>query len=177
MSLPVQGELAPVDQVNGPRERPQAGLASSEAVRTPDRPDFIPLCMECGEQPAKRHYGKVGLISKDFGPVRKWRGRNYRWFCSNTCSGRYRGNSSDMRARVVAASKFNVARAEKRVLDRLVMACKDLMDEHGKVEAKAMVRVLMKEIRRERTNSATRRWIRRKRDLGTYGWDRKGDAA
>lgn len=118
-----------------------------------------PLCAHCVERPVKRAYGRVTFT--EWGP-RVVDGVSWRWFCSRGCSGQYRGQSCRGRAAIAQAAQTNQRKAEQRMVARLVAACQPLMDEAGKVEARAMVKVLAQEVRRERLNQATRRYKRRK---------------
>jgi hypothetical protein len=118
-----------------------------------------PLCLYCQHRPVQRTEGPTQLATK-LGP-RIVDGISWRWFCTKSCSGKYRGLENHGRQQTMAATSAMMRNTERRMVQRLVAACKPHMDDHGKVHAVAMVKVLATEIRRERTNAATRRWIRK----------------
>ena len=74
-------------------------------------------------------------------------GTNWGWFCSRQCAGMDQGSLADME-RFRKGWRLNRLRAERRVLQRLVEACRGVMNERGMVRAEDMVRVLLSETRK-----------------------------
>ena len=119
------------------------------------KPTPPPCAGEGCSKPVNRHYGKHK-------PKRGYRyvdGVRWCWFCSRKCAGGDKGHINIEACR--RTGRENRQRAEKRTLQRLVAACRDVMDENQMVPAKAMVRVMMDEVRKAYSRGATatlRRW-------------------
>lgn len=128
-----------------------------------------PKCIGCREKPVKRAWGNQ--VHKELGP-RMVDGIKWRWFCSWTCNGIYRGRVNTGKGLHHAARKRNIDKARQRMVDRLVKAVKPHMDEQGKVYAKDFVTMFIKEVRRERMNAATIRFLKRRKDRDAWEVER-----
>lgn len=102
-----------------------------------------PLCEgpDC-QKPVKRRV--TGPSARSKRPPRIIDGIRWGWFCSARCAARARNYSSE---HMHSIAKQNHLRCQRRILARLVAACKDVIDENGKVDPKDMVRVMMLELR------------------------------
>jgi hypothetical protein len=124
-----------------------------------------PLCHHCRKKPVGRIYGTTRTYKR--GP-RVIDGTRWAWFCSKACAGA-------ANAEVALRSPLRKARhtlwtqaAQRRCLQRLVVACRDVIDANGKVDPKDFVRMMMRELMVARCQAADtgRRQVRRALSAG-----------
>jgi hypothetical protein len=105
----------------------------------------------------RRHFG---THQQKMGP-RIIDGLKWCWFCSRACamaSRRYEFRS------VGAAQTAHQRKAFDRLFQRLVTACREVMDAEQRVPIRAMVKVMMRELRMARSRGATEQWHRHRRE-------------
>ena len=103
-----------------------------------------PLCILPGcSKPVKRGWGELSPSARG---LRIVDGQRWRWFCSAGCATVDR-MASKGREQAAAASRANRMRCEQRIIQRLTVACKERMDERGRVDPKDFVRLVMRELR------------------------------
>jgi hypothetical protein len=102
-----------------------------------------PLCIGCQKNPVKRRSGRGEYGIR--GP-RIEHGLRWGWFCSRSCGSAARSHSRETMQKIAAA---RVKHGERRVMERLIAACKERMDEHGRVDPRDFVRVMMLELRKQ----------------------------
>lgn len=103
-----------------------------------------PLCIGCHQHYCKRRHGTAPCKRGD----RMIDGKRWGWFCCRFCARRALGQSAYQSDRYVAAVQARQDEHARKALAEIVALCKGLMDENGKVEAKAMVKVFMQQRRR-----------------------------
>lgn len=103
-----------------------------------------PMCIRCGAAPVERAFGMSNQSMR--GPRFAF-GVRWRWFCGTSCAAKDR-NDGRTREAMQRVTRANVAACERRQLQRLIVACKDVIDVNGKVDPKDMVRVMMSELKK-----------------------------
>ncbi len=98
-----------------------------------------PICLKCST-PVKRMGGLGPYGTK--GP-RIVDGLRWRWYCCKSCAASDRTPSRDTMLKVARA---RVQAGQRRIMARLVAACKDHMDAQGKVDPRDFVKVMMREL-------------------------------
>lgn len=117
-----------------------------------------PLCLHCRQRPVKRRYGALKPGSSG---IRIIDDKKWRQFCSNRCASQARLGTQVGWDGVRAASHANRRYCQRRIVARLVAACKDMMDEQGKVDPRDFVKAMMRELRMQ----YQRQYPRRNRQL------------
>jgi hypothetical protein len=75
-------------------------------------------------------------------------GKVWSWYCSRRCSTKAVGEANLGRAQTANAVRANRVRRERRVLHRVLAACKTMMDSQQRIPAVAVAKYLMQEYRR-----------------------------
>lgn len=101
-----------------------------------------PLCVTCRIGRCNRRYGrripKAGLRIID--------GKSWNWHCSKGCAAKSMGAGTHGSARRRSGMTRRI-QAEKKRIQRFAECCKPHMDEHGRIDAKVAVKLIIEQRR------------------------------